>query len=168
MAYSSPDDLLLGNIPLPAYVDKQKIVDDASDEIDSKLGYIYETPFDVSETGPLVRPARLLLKRINRALASGRLILQIASPIEQAQLHAYGLSLVREAWEAIECIYKREVTIEGAELIEDPNIPQAATVPMISNLDAESNVEAFYNRAANPNYVFVAPYGWIDPDRLIG
>lgn len=167
MAYSTPDDLLTGAIPIPSYIDASKVIADAGDEIDSKLGHIFETPFDMSDPGPLSRPARLLIKRICNNLASGRLLLALASPEENSRLHAYGWSLVQEALEAIRCIAEGDVTLEGADV--NPTAPtEQATVPMINNLDAESNVEAFYNRIANPAYLATGFPGesWPNPDRL--
>ena len=164
--YCATTDLLVGDIPLPTYIDPQKKVDDASDEIDSYLGYLYETPIDVSTTGPLARPARLLLKRINASLASGRIILAVASPEENRNLHAYGWSLVTEALTALTALAKGEPVLEGA--IPAPNAAaEAVTVPLINNLDSESNVEAFYNRISNPAYSYLPPVTYNYPDRLV-
>lgn len=167
MAYCEITDLLLGDIPTPTYVDLQKMVNDAADEIDSKIGYVYQTPVDVSLTSNVVRPARLLLKRINAHLATGRIILMVASPEENANLHAYGYHLVKEAILALDQIAAGQISLEGAtEVVSD--LPQA-TVPMISNLDSESQVEAFYDRIANPNYLFY-PLGYHvanNPDSLV-
>lgn len=168
MAYSAPGDLLMGKIPLPSYIDPQKVVDDAADEMDSKIGFLYQTPVDINElSSQLVRPARLLLKRINNNLATGRLILAIASPEENKNLHAYGWALVTEATKALECIAEGEVKLDGAPLV-DTSGGEAVTTPLIDNLDAESNVEAFYDRLANPNYVYgpLLPY-YRDPDKLV-
>jgi hypothetical protein len=41
MAYSAVTDLLTGDLPLPSYVSPVKFVDDAADEIDSKIGFLY-------------------------------------------------------------------------------------------------------------------------------
>jgi hypothetical protein len=167
-AYSAPGDLLLGGIPLPSYLDSEKIVQDAADEIDSKIGYVYTTPIDVSATSDLTRPAKLLLKRINNFLATGRLILQVASPEEDRNLHAYGWSLVKEATAALDAIASGEITLEGAPLEEGAASTPASSVPLISNLDSESNVEAFYDRMANPNYAFLPPIDrYSNPDRLV-
>lgn len=166
MAYCEVGDLLLGGIPLPSYIDPAKQIADAADEIDSKIGYVYVTPIDVSVGSNLARPARLLLKRINSSLATGRLILAVASPEENRNLHAYGWSLVKEATAALDLIASGEAVLEGA--IPDPNASEAAvTAPLISNLDAESSVEAFYNRIANPSYLFGYPgESWSNPDRI--
>lgn len=168
MAYSSDSDLLIGNIPLPGYISPTKIVDDAADEIDSQLGFIYVTPISAYEGGPLTRPARLLLKRINNNLASGRLILQLASSDENRQVHAYGWQLIEEATAALKCIREGEVVLEGAERL--PNaVTEAVTVPLIANVDSESSVEAFYDRIGNPNYHYPPVTGiYNNPDKLVG
>jgi len=158
-AYSAVTDLLTGNIPVPAYLTPQKFVDDAADEIDSKIGFLYQTPIDiVTEYDPesptsVPRPARLLLKRINNFLASGRLLLAAAAGQEDSQLHAYGWSLIQEATAALNQIASGEIPIEGAVKV-DTGDAAAVTAIIINNLDPESSVEAFYNRIANPDYVY--------------
>lgn len=153
--YSTTDSLLLGSIPLPNYINAESVVQDAADEIDSKLGHLFVTPFDLSNTSALSRPARLLIKRISNNLASGRLLLAIASPEENQQVHAYGWSLVKEASDALAMIAAGEIQLDGAA--PHPGLPvDSPAVPLIHNVDSESAVEAFQDRIANPNYVF--PY----------
>lgn len=168
MAYCTVGDLLIGSIPLPTYMDANKLIEDAANEIDSKIGWLYDTPIDVSTGGPLVRPARLMLLRINAALASGRIILAVASPEEKSNLHSYGWSLIREANGAINVIADGTVPLEGATLINPVEV-EHEPVPLIDNLDSESQVEAFYDRIANPNYFFpgVYPRYTSNPDSLV-
>lgn len=166
VAYSDPGDLLLGNIPLPAYIDTTKLLQDVADEIDSRIGYVYQTPLDMTDTSPVARPARLLIKRISRNLATGRLILQVASPEENARLNAYGWSLVSESLEALRMIVDGEVVLDGALPAEGASTP-AITAPQIANLDTESNVEAFYNRLSNPNYQYTSADVYRSPDGLV-
>jgi hypothetical protein len=142
MAYCEESDLLIGDIPVPTYLKKDDYIQAAADEIDSHLGFIYKTPINVSEDGPLVRPARLLLKRIAAHLASGRLIMAQDSSGQNEELHQYGLYLVNQAMEAIQAIKSGQVKLEGALPAEGEK--QSASVPLISNLDPVSNVEAFY------------------------
>jgi hypothetical protein len=152
-AYCAVNDLLLGQIPAPVGIDKQKVVDDAADEIDSKIGMLYETPIDiVSDPTVPPRPVKLLLKRLNVFLATGRLILAAASNMEDQQLHAYGLSLVSEATTALAVIASGEMVLDGVDPAEGYT-PHSST-PLINNLDPESSVEAFYNRIANPSYLY--------------
>lgn len=151
-AYCLSTDLVLGGIPVPTGIDKDKIVADAADEIDSKIGMRYVTPIDVSGSSLVPRPVKLLLKRINVALASGRLILAADSNGEDQQLHAYGLSLISEANAALEAIASGEIILAGVDAA--PEYSPVVSTPQIDNLDPESNVEAFYNRIAAPGYVF--------------
>ncbi len=153
MPYSAVTDLLTGNIPTPQYLDPQKFVDDAADEIDSKIGFLYVTPIDVGSGTDVPRPAVLLLKRINNFLASGRLILAAAAGQEDSQLHAYGWSLIQEATAAVNQIASGDLPIDGAVKL-DTGDAAAVTAIIINNLDEESHVEAFYDRIANPAYLF--------------
>lgn len=149
MSYCQPTDLLLGQIPTPTGLSVAKVVSDAADEIDSCIGLLYQTPVD---TNAVSRPVKLLLKRLNVFLATGRLILAVTSNEEDARLNAYGLSLVQEAQKALYAIAEGAMVLTGAAVVPG-NEPQVST-PLINNLDAESNVEAFYNRVANPNYLY--------------
>ncbi len=168
MAYSLTSDLLVGNVPLPSYVDKQKFVDDAANEIDSKIGYIYTTPVDVSDSGPVSRPARILIKRISNYLASGRLLMTVDVTEEKNSVHAYAARLIREATDALTLIARDSITLDGAPRV---NTSVRPTVPLIANLDSESNVEAFYNRIilADPLVDTTASYAdWEDGKLLRG
>lgn len=165
MAYCVAGDLVLGGIPTPVGIDASKIVSDAADEIDSQIGMRYATPIDTSTSSTIPRPIKLLLKRINVALASGRLILAADSNGENQQLHAYGLSLINEAGAALKAIAAGEMVLTGVD--PSPDYQPTVTTPLIDNLDAESAVEAFYGRVANPGYFYpgVGPYsdaegGW--------
>lgn len=155
MAYCEVVDLLIGDIPTGGALDPQKYVNDAADEIDSKIGFRYATPVD---TDAAPRPVTLLLKRINAHLASGRLILAATITVEDKQLNAYGQSLVDGAQFAIEQI------ATGVSLL--PDVPASPTAGDIgnrqkivsANVDPESNVEAFYDRIARPGVTLVSPY----------
>jgi hypothetical protein len=169
-AYCSTSDLLIGDIPTPDYVNVQKFVDDAADEIDSKIGFVYETRVDMTEGGHTSRPARLLLKRINAFLASGRLLMSVDTGGEDTQVHAYALKLVNDATEALSLIANGQITLEGAEKIASGSTTDH--VPIIYNKDTESNVDAFYDRIANPDYVFMPaethwPHYGAAPDSLV-
>lgn len=162
VAYSSTNDLLTGNVPTPVSLDPQKFVDDAANEIDSKIGFIYETPVDMSLTSPVSRPAMLLIQRISNFLASGRLLLAASAGQEDSQVHAYGWQLVKDATASLDAIAKGEIPLDGAPKL--PVADQKVTAPLISNKDAESNVDAFYDRIANPNYQYLGvpvPGGYV-------
>lgn len=160
MPYSEETDLLIGDMPLPKGLRPQKYVDDGADEIDSVIGFIYVTPVNIDgDSTPVVRPVRLLLKRLNNMLASGRMIMAMTTGGQRQELHAYGASLVREAVAVLKQIADGEILLEGAERVgndEDPN--DQFTGPQVFNLDGESNVESFYDRIANPAYCFGPGY----------
>jgi hypothetical protein len=160
---------MLGNIPLPAYIAVADYIKVADEEFDSQIGYVYETPLDVSENGPMSRPARLLINRISKLLATARILMAIAAPDEKNAVNAYAWQLLREAKAALGNIVNGEFELEGALLVRRPAVDQPTKGPIISNVDSESNVEAFYDRIANPNYTYppVSPR-YVDPDRLIG
>lgn len=151
MSYSSTTDLLTGNIPTPGYLDPQKFVDDAADEIDSKIGFVYETPIDVTDTSAVVRPARLLLKRINNFLATGRLLMAAAASAEDSALHAYARNMVDSATEALDAIFDGSILLEGAVLINPPS-DTVHRGPEWFNPDTESAVDAFYDHLVPTNF----------------
>lgn len=144
--YSNSEDLLTGNIPLPAYVDVDKTLQDTADEIDSHIGFLYKTPIDITEQSTVVRPARLLLKRISTHIASGRIMMAAAASDDE--VHKYGAYLLRQGLDALKQIVAGKIVLEGAELIDaDESVAHA---PLIGNLDEESQVEAFYEHMRTP------------------
>ena len=155
MAYSATTDLLTGDLPLPSYVSPQKFVDDAADEIDSKIGFLYATPVDINAP-EIVDPVKKLLKRLNNFLASGRLIMMLTQSEEDTRLHAYGYSLVVDAQAALDQIASGELVVGLPPADGAPT--DVATAPLIYNQDSESQVEAFYDRIANPYYAFPGVY----------
>lgn len=153
--YSSPEDLLLGNIPLRDDATQLKYCSDATDEIDSTIGFLYETPVDMTDDpGTVARPSRLLLKRINNFIASGRLILAYAAGTEDDNLNAYAQYLLGQARDALMKIASGDIVLQGAVTIGDGSENPVSSGPLFFNLDPESNVEAFYDRIVNPNYCF--------------
>lgn len=163
MAYCEVVDLLIGDIPTSAALSPQKYVNDAADEIDSKIGFVYETPIPVDVTDPTPRPVVLLLKRLNAHLATGRMILAATILAEDVQLNAYGRSLVADCELTINQIAIGQLLLDGV-LPSGLNALPGPHVPMILNKDTESAVDAFYDRIANPGYSFV--YGGT-PNRFI-
>ena len=155
MAYAEPDSALLGGVPGNPD-DLQKYFDDAADEIDATLGFVYETPITRSaEGGSLPRPVELILARINRFLASGRYIMAVASAGEEGNVHAYGWSLVKEAQAALTGLASGANELDAIRL---PNPGTGRRRPAIANAEAQSNVDAFYGaftgNQANPGMMF--------------
>jgi len=154
----------MGELQAPDQKVCQKYVQDAADEIDSKLGFIYVTPIVIDPNGEF-RHSALLLKRISNFLATGRLILANAASREDQYLNAYGKSLVVEATAALDALLTGTMPLPGAT----PSNPDAsnATGPIINNLDPQSNVESFYAFATDPfpsrGYPLPYPPGVIYP-----
>lgn len=146
MAYSTVDDLLLGDLMVSARVDKNKFVNDAAEEIDAKLGFIYVLPLS-----PLAPHEELLLKQINNKLASGRLILTLDIAGEETVLHAYGLRLITEAINDLMLIANGTVNLSST-MTTGSNLRD--NVPAIFNHDEESAVVMFEQLAlrGEPSY----------------
>lgn len=160
MAYSTKEDLLIGDVPLaPRYGDGSKFVDLAADEIDAEIGHIYVTPVDLADT-PGNRPARLLLKKINNFIASGRIVLDMSLAGEDTQLQSYGRSLLSEGVSLLQQISNGGIVLTGAELL--PGTDDNPKGPSVSNEDPASLVESFYDRTSGV-HIFppapAAPYG---------
>jgi hypothetical protein len=150
VAYCERSDLLTGDIPLASkYGNGENFVNLAADEIDAQIGHIYVTPIVFDESTPTkvakVRPSKLLLKKINTLLASGRIILDMAAGGEDNNLHAYGRSMVREAINLLEQICDRKILLVDAPLI-DTEADNDNTGPIVVTEDPYSLVEGFYTR----------------------
>lgn len=152
MTYSTVGDLLLGDMPAPS--NASSYVQDASDEIDSKLGMRYQTPIVVDDS-PANRMTNLLLKRINNWLASGRLILAQAITGEMQYMHSYGRQLVKDAEAALDQVVSGDIVLPGAEFLNVGDV--GVSGPIISNLDAQSNVESFYSFVQQNPLTYVPP-----------
>lgn len=153
-AYCTADDLLTGDIPIPSYLDANSVVQDAADEIDSKIGHLYETPVDVTPSGPAARWVKLLLKRLNVHLATGRLLMAADAGGEDDRVHAYASYLIREANAAINKIVSGEIVLEAVPGPANEAVVSDASIVLL-NLDPESHVEAFYDRLlTSPAYPY--------------
>ena len=155
MAYCEIIDLMIGDLPTSAALDPQKYVNDAADEIDSKIGFVYTTPIPHNITDATPRPVVLLLKRINAHLATGRMILAATLLAEDKQLNAYGQALVNDSEIAISQIAAGQMILDG--VLRSGLKAVVAHTPMILNKDSESSVDAFYDRVVNPNYTYGSP-----------
>lgn len=149
MAYSEVSDLLLGDVIVGGGVNKQQFVDAAADEIDSKIGWLYNTPIAVNGDNysnpvidPLPRHEALLLKGINNKLASGRLILTLDIAGEGTTLHAYGARLVKEAMDELLLIANGTLDLSAPRL-DTPEAYFIDRAPTVTNLDEESLLTPF-------------------------
>jgi phage gp36-like protein len=141
--------MLLGNVPLPTGVNEVKAknaVDRAADEIDSAIGFKYQTP--IVGTGPQGRAVRLLMQNISIWLSSGRLIEELTASTQRVEEHAYARSLIQQAWMVLNKIISGEIILDGVPVTGGTEV--AFYGPVIANKDTESNVDAFYDRVSNP------------------
>lgn len=156
MAYSRESDLLLGDLMISPKFDKRSFVDDAADEIDAKLGFIYKLPLAGEGDVELPPHELLLLKQINNKLASGRLILTVATAGEQNALHAYGLRLVTEATNDLMLIANGVVDLTAVRLgVGATEVRDSA--PSIHNHDAESGVDMYEGAVMRPGGAYWNP-----------
>ena len=150
MAYCETTDLLKGDIPLPTHMaDGQGYIDTAADEMDTILGQLYVTPIVLDPLDPLLRPSLLWLKTCNKFIGSGRLILDLDLSEENANLHAYGLSLLNQGIEMLKMIQSGAASITGAIPL-DPDAGSQLTGPMIYNEDKFSLVQGGYEFLLDP------------------
>lgn len=161
MPYCTKDDLLTGDIPLAGkYGDGSTFVQFAADEIDSQIGHIYTTPVQFDESTPQLaaaaRPAKLLLKKINTLLASGRIILDMAAGGEDRELHAYGRSMWQEAVDLLGEIKSGRIPLVGAPQLGSTADDKNTAVSIIQ-ADSQSMVESFYNRFSQPAFFPPSP-----------
>jgi len=116
----------------------------AADDIDAQIGHIYKTPIEVDDT-PRNRPTRLLLKKINNLIASGRMLMDMAAAGSDDNTHAYGLFLLREGMDLLRQIQTGEIDLIGADRIEGDGEAVGPAAPSIHNEDDRSLVQAFYD-----------------------
>lgn len=148
-AYCKVTDLLVGDLELSARVDPQAFVDNASDEINSKLGYLYVVPIDTNAVPNFIA---LRLKSINAKIATGRLIMAITSGGEDDTVNAYGLALYKEGTMDLACIVSGREELTGATAAATDTSTDG-NAPSILVADAQSGVDAFYDYVNRPVFV---------------
>lgn len=148
MAYSGTDDLLLGNIPLPAADKAKRAVERAADEIDSFLGVKYRVP--INPMGAQSRQVKSLLLTINNWLASGRLIEELTASSQTVEVHAYAQNLINQAISALRAIVAGEIMLPGCELVSPETGMPVETGPLVVNVDESSPTQFHYDEITNP------------------
>lgn len=133
MAYSTRADLLTGDVQFGSTIDPDKYVGDAADEMNVRIGMVYELPLPA-----LASHLQTLLVLINNRLASGRLIMAAATASQDRNLHAYGQSLVELAFADLSDILNGTIVLDGAtrKVDESRNLG-----PSITNFDDVSSVD---------------------------
>lgn len=150
VAYCVEGDLHLGSVPPPSGSQKTiaKWIQEGAEEIDSKIGFRYATPV-VAGDSALNRPTKLLLKKINAWLSSGRFIMAAATQGSDDQLQQQGLYLVTQALLALEQIADGTVVLPGIALVDDSEPKN--TGPVGSWADPYSIVEEHAGVFGYPN-----------------
>lgn len=151
MAYCVAGDLLLGDLVISASVDKNVFIQEAADEIDSKLGFIYKLPLAPPGTDPVTPDSWkllphhevLTLKTINVRLATGRLILTLDIAGQETQLHAYGWYLIKEALDDLMIVANGNIDLTATRVGVEAGYADAT--PRTSNHDDESLLAGFEN-----------------------
>lgn len=138
--------MLVGDVLLPAGFNKVKYINEATDEIDSKLGFIYQLPLVGPGEPPAALPPHevLMLKVISNKLASGRLIMDVAMAGERQSVHAYGRRLVDEATNDLMLLANGVVDLHAVRL-DSAVAQEASKLPSIQNVDEESLLLGFEN-----------------------
>lgn len=142
MAYCSPDDINIGNVQLPRGLNKQAYVDAAAEEMDAELGKVYVLPLTPSSAIASNTWAGKYLKKINKFLAIGRIVIDSASGGEDNSLNSYGYYHLKTAMDALAALVSGSITLTDVEKLDvEPN----TSGPQVENRDAGSYVDAFYN-----------------------
>lgn len=157
--YCASTDLLYGDMPIQSQVNVSQYISNAAEEIDAAIGLMYATPV-VTDSSAAQRPLKLLLKKINAQLATGRIITTVAAMQENEQVHAYGLMLLQSAQEALAQLASGNTDLPGLVPVNETTTQG----PIIYNQDSESMVNSFYNMTS-PDGLSVRPWPYGQPWR---
>lgn len=137
VGYCEIMDLQLGDLAVPAEINKYTFINSAANEMDAEIGQRYVLPLNLALAPDWVS---LKLKTINQQLASGRIICAQAVGQEDSKLNAYGEHLITMAYKSLEQIASGGVMLTGLAL--DPHSFQTNS-PKAVNRDAASAVDTF-------------------------
>lgn len=156
MAYSTIDDLLVGDIAWSPRLDPEKFVNGAAEEIDTKLAVLYKYPLQRMIDGQPVLLEDILiddqptwelrlLKQINNKIASGRAIMAASVSSEDKQVHAYGQQLVNEGLAELMLIANGELLLDLTRVDSTVVVGERSRLPETINHDEESLLLGFEN-----------------------
>jgi phage gp36-like protein len=143
--YCTAVDLVTGDMLPPRGITVDKIIADASLEIDSVLGQRYVTPIVFSNRPSSIADANKL-RLCCAHLASGRLILASAIGGEDVTLHGYGIYLVNHAMNMLTALVTGKIRLEDAVRLTDEQ-NQGKKGMLTNNGDAYSTIDDFYNNS---------------------
>lgn len=141
MGYSQVSDLLLGDLIISTTIDRQRYVDDAASEIDSKIGHRYTTPLTLAD---LADHSRKLILKINNHIATARLIMSTAVAAQDSSVNAYAEYLLSQAFSELAGIAMGSPSLDGAT-VADATFSNRG--PSATGGDAFSAIDHFYDFA---------------------
>lgn len=144
MAYIDPDAVQaqLGDMAISTNISLDAVAEDAAGEMNVRLGERYVTPLNLSAAALLPHHKRMI-ELINARLAAGRLIMSIASPTEDRDLHRYGEYLIGLAMGDLELVTSGRVLLGGQTDAVTVIDQDKYAGPSIFNQDGESGVEMY-------------------------
>jgi hypothetical protein len=159
--YCEPGDIQLPHI-IEGDMDALKLfIREACDEIDGKLGWIYEVPLDLEA---LRYHERKLIKTVAVKLARGRYILAISS--DESQMNATGLRSIQEGLDELHIIASGDIVLTAKqadrESPDDQIDPTGASSmgarkPEMFNVDSESLFNGFNQTVLGGRPYYVVP-----------
>ena len=152
-AYIDPDQVQshLGDLQISSAIGLDSVAEDAADEMNVRLGERYVVPLNLASPS-LLPHHKKLVEQINGRLAAGRLIMAVASPSEDRDLHNYGKYLVDLAMGDLDLIVSGRVLLGGQADSTVTTDPDAHAGPKVYNVDAESGVEQYVEAFFGGNY----------------
>jgi hypothetical protein len=144
LAYIDPDQVQnhLGDLQISSSISLDSVAEDAADEMNVRLGERYVVPLNLAHAS-LLPHHKKLVEQINARLAAGRLIMAVASPSEDRDLHNYGKYLVDLAMADLDLVVSGRVLLGGQTASTVATDPDAHRGPSIFNQDDESGVEQY-------------------------
>lgn len=142
--YAATGDISFGDMGVPPYVDLLKVIETAANDVDAVIGTRYKLPLDLDIGNQEHKSAINMLNKITRYFVLGRVVMDQAIGHEETQLHAYALYHIRWAEQALKAIANGDVEIPGQQLLV-PDDSKRVTGPIVSNRDAASLVDSFYD-----------------------
>lgn len=143
-AYCVASDLMLGPLGVegdetPRWLNVEKEIEKAAGEIDSVLGRVYKLPLVLPEGSA----DQQMLNKLNRFIASGRILMAAASAQEADSVHQYARYLISSAEKALQGF------VDGTLFLDNQTPSSSATQdypsgPEIFLSDEGSFVKSFY------------------------
>lgn len=152
-AYCTPDDVDLGSLELPRGVVVQRVIEQQADDIDAVVGKFYRLPLELDPNDPSHIPYVLILNKLNRYLAIGNIIMRAAGATQDDNINSYALYHLNQAKDVLKQIERGLIQFPDQEPVATD--PGEFAGPYITNKDAFSRVEGFYDQGPIP--VFLRP-----------